>query len=99
MFQDRFAVSAKWFHSACFWPVFRQRFRDVDHMQVIWPAAMRAAGAGWDQNDNKNKGEAPGQLARWISARIDRAAQMNNNAPTVVVTAADSSEYRTAWAP
>jgi hypothetical protein len=34
-----------------------------------------------------------------MSARIDRAAQMNNKAPMVVVTAADSSEYRTVWAP
>jgi hypothetical protein len=35
VFQDRFAVSAKWFHSAGFWPVFRQSIRDVDHMQII----------------------------------------------------------------
>ena len=52
---------------------------------------------GRDKNNNKNKGEEPAvsrsdQLARWISARIDRAAQMNNRAPSVVVTAADSSE-------
>ena len=31
-------------------------------------------------------------VARLISARMDRAAHTNNSAPSVVVTAADSSE-------
>ena len=89
-------------------PVFRLFFAKASVMCITYSlladSEVGRGDAGWAQNSNKNKEEAPAasrsdQLARWISARIDRAAQMNNNAPTVVVTAADSSEYRTAWAP
>ena len=79
--------------------------RDLDHTQITRPTAMRAARTqAGSKTIIKTKEEMPAvspsdQLARWMSARIDRAAQMNSSAPTVVVTAADSSEYRTAWAP
>lgn len=57
--------------------------------------AVCAAGCR-DQNANENKMKAGWQplfqLARWMSPRIDRAAQMKSSAPTVLVTAADSSE-------
>jgi hypothetical protein len=83
-----------------FFAGFRPDFCDGEHR----PAAA-ATGAKPDENQKSNRNnekgedESTGQLARWISRRIDRAAQMNNKAPSVVVTAADSSEYRTAWAP
>ena len=50
-----------------------------------------------EEKDNKNNGKGwkanrLDQLARWMSARIDRAAQTNSRAPSTVVTAADSNE-------
>src|SRR5262249_41952562 len=41
----------------------------------------------------------PAQAARLMSSRIDRAAETKSSAPSVVVTAVESSEYRTASAP
>ncbi|MEH2555963.1 hypothetical protein V1286_003492 [Bradyrhizobium algeriense] len=69
MFQDRFAVSAKWFHSAGISPVFCQIIRDVDHIQILTHSDAGRGDAGRYQNNNKNKGgsaggEPAGQLAR-----------------------------------
>jgi hypothetical protein len=50
-------------------------------------------------NGHGHRGSTPGHIARLISARMKRAAQTNRNAPSVVVTPADRSEWRTASLP
>jgi len=104
VFQDRFAVSAKWFHSPDF-GLFFAKIRDVGHIQVDRPAAERVAGT-WAgiKTIIKTKGIGGGEpieLARPlnISPRIDRAAQINSRVPSVDVAAADTGEWRTASVP
>ena len=63
------------------------------------PTAVTTLAKSGPLGENLNKNSylmrklAPlAQLARLMSSRIVLAAQMNSNAPSVVVTAADSSE-------
>src|SRR5215468_2111616 len=73
LFQDGFAVPAKWFRPA--------GFRDEFAGFSGWFGPRPAAGY-----------RLAGQAARWMSPRIQRAATTKSSAPSVVVTAVDSSE-------
>jgi len=61
VFQDRFAVPSKWFHSAGFWPAFVPDFRDEAHRSG--GAATGAAATeskNLNGNNRKEEGEAFG---------------------------------------
>ena len=73
-----------------FWRFFGGR-RQADSVTTL--AKLGPLGENLNKNSYLIRKLAPlVQLARLMSSRIVLAAQMNSNAPSVVVTAADSSE-------